>query len=154
MTSLCKTRAAVIETGRLRHDGLYRFLATWSDAGAAERTRLYSCALASLPDVCVRRAPDLSASHDASTVAVVQVTTVLLAAHLNDSTVLKQLDAIVAPATVSPPLDSTMRAALASFVVTRLPHLVNALHQGELTVDGGELHHFSAAALHAWMCEV
>lgn len=133
-----------IETNRLRHDGLYRVLATWHDAGTVERDRLYRKAVTGCPDV--KRAVDPEVA-DAS----VQVATILLGVYTGDDELCNDIDTSLLATEAE-------KTAFGCFVSRLLPPLVNALHQGALAQHVGnharELDLFCAAAVHAWMCEV
>lgn len=133
-----------VETGRLRHDALYRVLATWSDAGDVDRERLYQKALTGCPNT--QRAPDPDAI-DAS----VRVATILTAVHTGNDALCADIDASLLATEAE-------KNAFGCFVSTLLPPLINALHQGALAQHVGdharELDVFCAAAVHAWMCEV
>ena len=133
-----------IELGRLRHDGMYRVLATWHAAGDVDRDRLYRLALTGCPDV--RRAPD-AADID----ACIRVATILLGVHAGDDALRADVDATLLATQAE-------KDAFGCFVAQQLPPLINALHQGALAQHCGdhtrELAAFCAAAVHAWMCEV
>lgn len=133
-----------IETDRLRHDALYRVLATWHSAGNVERDRLYRKALTGCPNA--QRAPDPE-SVDAS----VQVATILMGVHAGDDALCTDIDTSLLATEAE-------KTAFGCFVSSLLPPLVNALHQGALAQHVGdharELDVFCAAAVHAWMCEV
>ena len=133
-----------IEAGRLRHDAMYRVLATWHEAGNVDRDRLYHKALAGCP--CADRAPD-PALVDAS----VQVATILMGVHAGDDALCSDIDSTLLATDAE-------KDAFGCFVSRLLPPIVNALHQGALSQHVGdharELEYFCAAAVHAWMCEV
>ena len=133
-----------IETGRLRHDGMYRLLATWHSAGDFDRERLYQKALSGCCHVS--RAP-LPGKVDAA----VRVVTVLLAVHAGNDSLCADIDTTLLSTNAE-------KDAFGCFVSRALPSLINALHQGALAQHVGnhacELGVFCGAAVHAWMCEV
>ena len=136
-----------IESGRLRHDGMYRFLAVWDAAGDFDRDRLYRKALQGCPNT--KRAPK---NRDAGAIdALVRVSTVLMGLHTGDQALLLDLDTSLLATDAE-------KNAFGCFVSTQLPGLVDALHQGALAQHAKdhtrELALFCGAAMHAWMCQV
>ena len=133
-----------IETGRLRHDAMYRVLAIWDSAGNVDRGRLYDKALKGCQNA--QRAPDVELV-DAS----VQVATILIALYIGDDALCADIDASLLGSKAE-------KNAFGCFLSTLLPPLINALHQGAFAEHVGnhtrELDVFCAAAVHAWMCEV
>tara|TARA_B100000424_G_C22940544_1_gene500454 strand:+ start:2285 stop:2701 length:417 start_codon:yes stop_codon:yes gene_type:complete len=133
-----------VETGRLRHDAMYRLLATWHKAGSVDRDRLYRKALAGCSNA--QRAPDIGLVD-----AGVQVATILMGVYAGD-------DALCADIDSSLLATNAEKDAFGCFVSSLLPPIVNALHQGALAKHVGdhsrELDYFCAAAVHAWMCQV
>lgn len=136
--------STAVDKGRLRHDGLYRVLATWDTAGDVDRDRLYALALQGCPDR--KRAPDPQ-----SIDACIRVSTILLALHTGDNHLMAQLDATLLATDAE-------KEAFGCFLSQHLPGLIDALHQGALAQHAGEhsreLALFCGAAVHAWMCQV
>ena len=131
-----------LEKARLRHDNMYRLLATWSPAGDVERQRFFALALQNSHHK--KRAPQ-------DTDAMVCVSTILLALHTGDDALMTEMDTCLLAS-------KREKEAFGCFLTLCLPQLIDALHQGAFAHycadHGSELAMFCGAAVHAWMCQV